>query len=358
MIKRFLFLVIGVLVIQSLFADIPNGYYDAAAGKEGYELKTALHNIIKSGHTAQDYGDLYDAYVIGDTDPDDSYVWDMYSENPNGADPYNYEHYVNNCGNYSSEGDCLNREHLFPQGIFNSASPMKTDYHHVVPSDGKVNGQRNNYPFGEVGSASWTSLNGSKLGTCNYPGYSGTVFEPIDEFKGDIARCMLYFATRYEDKVASWSHTMLNGTSDQVYVDWFISLLIEWHTNDPVDAKDLMRNEAGYDFQGNRNPFIDYPGFVDAIFGSGTNPTGITKRFELSKVKIYPNPAKEEINIENENSQINSISIFNLIGEKVLSQSNLNNTFLTVKVEHLPKGIYFIQVECTNSSFVQKVVLK
>ena len=162
--KQFLLTIIATLFLQSLFAVIPTGYYDSATGN-GYTLKTQLYNIIKSGHVAQDYGDLYDAYVDGDTDPDDGYVWDMYSENPGGTDPYNYEHYVNNCGNYTNEGDCLNREHLFPQGIFNEASPMKTDYHHVVPSDGKVNGMRSSYPFGEVGSASWTSMNGSKKGT-------------------------------------------------------------------------------------------------------------------------------------------------------------------------------------------------
>jgi len=268
--KKTLVTILFIALFYNLFADIPTGYYNNATGS-GYTLKTQLHNIIKTGHTAQGYGDLYDAYVLGDTDPEDGYVWDMYSENPDGADPYNYEHYNNNCGTYSTEGDCLNREHLFPQGIFNEASPMKTDYHHVVPSDGKVNGMRSSYPFGEVGSASWTSLNGSKKGSCSYLGYTGTVFEPIDEFKGDIARCMLYFATRYEDKVASWSHTMLNGTSDQVYADWFISMLVDWHIQDPVDAKDNMRNEAGYDFQGNRNPFIDHPEYVTQIWGGGGN---------------------------------------------------------------------------------------
>src|SRR5690606_39825219 len=88
------------------------------------------------------------------------------------------------CGNYSGEGSCYNREHLIPQSVFNEGSPMKTDGHHVVPTDGYVNGQRSNHPIGKVSSASWTSTNGSKKGTSAVPGYSGTVFEPIDEFKG------------------------------------------------------------------------------------------------------------------------------------------------------------------------------
>ncbi len=248
------------------YAQIPDGYYDNAEGLEGYVLKTALHNIIKSGHNNQGYNALYDAYEEGDTDPNDGYVWDMYSENPTGTDPYNYTHHQNTCGNYSNEGDCYNREHLFPQGIFDSSSPMKSDYHHVVPSDGKVNGLRSNHPFGEVGSANTTTLNGSKSGFCSSPGYSGIVFEPIDEYKGDIARSMLYFATRYEDRVASWSHAMINGTSNQVYSDWFLDVLLAWHAQDPVSEKETVRNDAGYDFQGNRNPFIDHPEWVECIW--------------------------------------------------------------------------------------------
>ncbi|MBI9067957.1 MAG: endonuclease [Salinivirgaceae bacterium] len=269
-IRKQLVAIFFVALSQVIFAqskDIPAGYYDDASGLSGYSLKTALHNIIKSGHSDQGYDALYSAYAIGDNDPDDNYVWDMYSENPEGADPYNFTHFSDKCGNYSNEGDCYNREHLFPQGIFNEASPMKSDYHHVVPSDGKVNGMRGSYPFGETDSPSWTSQNGSKRGSCSYSGYSGIVFEPIDEYKGDIARCMLYFATRYEDKVSSWSHDMINGTSEQVYADWFIEMLIEWHSNDPVSTKDIMRNEAGYDHQGNRNPFIDHPEYVNSIWG-------------------------------------------------------------------------------------------
>ncbi len=255
------------LIVFSQSKSIPTGYYNSAQGLSGYELKTALHLIIKNGHSAQSYDALYNAYHDGDTDPEDGYVWDMYSENPNGPDPYNFTHYTDKCGNYSSEGDCYNREHLFPQGIFNEASPMKTDYFHVVPTDGKVNGIRSSYPFGVTNSPNYTSQNGSKRGPCSASGYSGTIFEPIDEFKGDIARSMLYFATRYQDKVTSWNHDMLNGTSTQVYADWFIDLMVEWHTNDPVSNKETVRNDVGYSFQGNRNPYIDHPEYVNLIWG-------------------------------------------------------------------------------------------
>ncbi|RXP57043.1 T9SS C-terminal target domain-containing protein [Lutibacter sp. HS1-25] len=265
-------LLLCYLISLTTYGQIPSGYYDSATGT-GYTLKSQLNSIISNGHIDNGYTALYTGYQTTDNDSyyeNDGTVLDMYSENPLGNDPYNYNHGSNNCGNYSSESDCYNREHLFPQGIFGSASPMKNDIHHVVPSDGKVNGQRNNYPFGEVTNPTWTSLNGSKLGANSTLGYNGTVFEPIDEFKGDIARCLLYFATRYETQIDSWSHDMINGTKDQVYEDWFITLLVKWHTNDPVSTREIDRNNAAYAYQGNRNPYIDHPEYVNVIWSAFT----------------------------------------------------------------------------------------
>jgi len=265
MIRLFTSFVLSFLFISS-FAQAPAGYYTNAEGKTGYDLKSTLKTIITSGHNDRGYSALYNGYVLGDTDPEDGYVWDMYSENPTGADPYNYSHGQKQCGNYTNEGDCYNREHLMPQSVFSEASPMRNDFFHVVPSDGKVNGQRSNYPFGEVSTATWTSLNGSKLGSNSTSGYSGTVFEPIDEFKGDIARALFYFATRYETQVDGWSHAMLNGTENQVFSTWFLTILLDWHKNDPVSNKEIVRNNAGYTFQGNRNPYVDHPEWVSCIW--------------------------------------------------------------------------------------------
>ena len=197
----------------------------------------------------------------------------MYSENPSGTDPYFYTHGDLQCGNYSGEFDCYNREHIVPQSVFNEGYPMRSDIHFVVPSDGYVNGRRSNYAFGEVSIASWTSQNGSKVGSNTYGSYTGTVFEPIDEFKGDIARMLFYFATRYETQVDSWSHTMFNGTEDQVFADWFLDLLLEWHANDPVNTRETDRNTGAYNYQGNANPFIDHPEWVNSIW----NPTPDTE---------------------------------------------------------------------------------
>ena len=148
---------------------------------------------------------------------------------------------------------------------------MKSDVWHVYPTDGKINGMRSNNPFGEVGSGASSSKNGfSKWGKCVTPGYSGTVFEPNDEYKGDFARTYFYFATRYQSQINNWGGIFISSYPH--IVGWQLNMLLRWHEQDPVSQKELDRNEAVYESrQGNRNPFIDYPELVDLIFGDSRN---------------------------------------------------------------------------------------
>jgi endonuclease I len=254
------------------------GYYNAAAGLSCQALKTALYNITSTGTTVLSYTPgVWNAYQTTDLTRNFAntadIIYDMYSnKGPGIAEPYQFTFGTNQCGNYSGESNCYNREHSMPQSWFNSASPMVSDIHHVVPTDGYVNGQRGNFAFGPVGTATYTSQNGSKKGNCSYPGFSGTVFEPINEFKGDFARMQLYMAVRYENVIASWQNNgnandVLNGTSYQVFDDWYIKMLYDWHQLDPVSAKEIARNNAVYAIQGNRNPFIDSAQFVYKIWG-------------------------------------------------------------------------------------------
>ncbi len=255
----------------------PGAYYSGTEGLSGYALKTALFNII-AGHNNQGYSSLWNFYDSSSRDvyfENDNSILDMYGERPNGADGHVFAAVSNQCGTYSGEGDCYNREHSFPKSWFGGqVEPMHSDVHHIFATDGYVNSKRSNYPFGEVGTASYTSSNGSKLGSASVTlGYTGTVFEPIDEFKGDFARAWFYMATRYQDKVASWqtnttySDAVLNGTSDQVFETWVIAMLLRWNQQDPVSQMELDRNQAAYDYQGNRNPFVDHPEYASAIWG-------------------------------------------------------------------------------------------
>lgn len=264
-----------LLFVTVSIAQIPSGYYATSTGT-GFTLKTQLYNIIK-GHTDPGYNGLYTTYQTSDVDnfyENDGTVLDMYSEKPSSTDPYNYSTTsTQRCGTYSKEGDCYNREHIIPQSTFSSASPMVSDAHFITPTDGKVNGQRSNYPHGTVAAASWTSLNGSKLGSSSVSGYSGTVFEPIDEFKGDIARMYFYFATRYETTVSGYSYLMFNGTSSQVFTTSFLNMLLAWNALDPVSPREIARNNAIYAIQNNRNPYIDHPEYVQSVW----NPTADTQ---------------------------------------------------------------------------------
>ena len=292
-----------LLFVTSLgFAQIPSNYYDSANGLSGFTLKTQLKTITSNGHNDQGYGGLYSGYATTylDNTSESGYENDgtllmYYTENPNGTDAYAFTLGTNQCGNYNSEGDCYNREHIVPQGSFGSASPMKNDIHHVVPSDGYANGKRGSYPFGTVGSATWTSLNGSKVGSSNVSGYSGTVFEPLDEFKGDIARAILYFVTRYENTVDGYtSFDMFNGTENQALEDWALDMLLDWHYNvDPVDQRERDRNDAAYNFQGNANPFVDHPEYANLIW----NPTPDTEAPSNPTNLIASNPTDNTISL-------------------------------------------------------------
>jgi len=259
---------LAILLSFGCFAQAPAGYYNTATGT-GYTLKTQLYNIIK-GHTDRGYAGLWTTYQTSDRDnqnENDNTIFDLYSENQSGADPYNYAYSTGQCGTYAVEGDCYNREHMIPQSVFNSSAPMVSDAHFIPPTDGKVNGMRADYPHGNVASASWTSQNGSKLGTSAVSGYTGTVFEPNAAFKGDIARMYFYFATRYENTVAGYSFSMFNGTSNKVFTTAFREMLLAWHAADPVSSREIARNNAIYARQGNRNPYIDNPNYVNTIWG-------------------------------------------------------------------------------------------
>ena len=251
-------------------------YYDSVGTETGYALKTLLHNLINN-QTPQSYSAIWSFYADHSLDnyyEHDGSILDIYSENPNGADSYNFTKVTNQCGSYSGEGGCYNREHSFPKSWFGGmVEPMATDIHHIFATDGFVNSKRSNYPYGEVGNATFTSNNGSKLGTASASlGYTGVVFEPIDEFKGDVARAYFYMATRYEDVIGSWqkntvySDAVLDGSSTRVFEPWVVNMLLRWSKNDPVSQKEIDRNNAAYIFQGNRNPFIDHPEYIDRIW--------------------------------------------------------------------------------------------
>jgi len=253
---------------------IPTAYYTTINTQRGASLKTVLYNKISAGTISLGYTPgVWNAFNTTDVQPNGK-VWDVYSTLFNQASAYEFTLVTDQDGGSggTSEGQKYNREHSFPQSWFASASPMISDVHHVFATDKFVNSQRGDLPYGTVGTTNWTSSIGAKRGSCNFPGYTNTVFEPIDEYKGDLARAQLYIATRYENAVAGWqsnasADNVLNGTIYPAFDPWHISLLLEWNNLDPISDKEIKRNNAVFALQNNRNPFIDSPQFVQRIWG-------------------------------------------------------------------------------------------
>ena len=254
------------------FAQGPNGsktYYQDADGKSGAALKTAMCGIIYNRKSERTYKQLWTDFEKTDM-RSDGLVWDMYS----GISNFKFGDDQDK-GSHTPEGTAYNREHSFPNSWFGGeVSPMYTDLFHLYPTDGFVNEKRSNYPFGETNSPTYYSEGVfSKLGPCSYPGYTGTVFEPNDLYKGDFARTYFYMVTCYEEKIEDWyeknseSHPTLDGNKYPGLSSWQLSMLMEWAENDQVSAKEKARNLAVVDIQGNRNPFIDYPGLEEYIWG-------------------------------------------------------------------------------------------
>ncbi|NQT97487.1 MAG: endonuclease [Candidatus Marinimicrobia bacterium] len=357
------------LIFSPALADEPAGYYDSAEGLVEAALQQALHDIIDN-HTSVSYTSLWTHFQSTDRKSNGK-VWDMYSDVPGGTPPYEFTFVNDQCGNYSAEGDCYNREHSWPRSWFNDVAPMNTDLFHLYPTDGYVNGRRGNYPYGEVGSTTWTSQNGSKVGSCSYPGYTDTVFEPIDEYKGDIARTYFYMSVRYYNEDSGWvGSPMTNGAQLD---PWALAMLMDWHTADSVSDKELDRNDAVYAIQNNRNPFIDRPYFVDNIWGDpvsidqGNNTiTPTPRKFILNPA--YPNPFNPSttFSVQINQSTEMTISVIDLTGRQVVQLERglftpglhqFNWDGLTADGRAAASGLYFIVVGNDPEYSVRKIAL-
>lgn len=276
----------------ALYAQVPNDsgtYYQAANGKRGAELKSALCSIIYD-RTERTYGDLWTDFQTTDV-REDGKVWDMYS----GITNFTFVVDQDKGSGGNQEGQFYNREHSFPNSWFGGKiQPMYTDLHHMYPTDKLVNNKRGNNPFGETEGETFTSAQGfSKLGRCTYPGYDGIVFEPNDEYKGDFARTYFYMVTCYEEKLPDWYANYnevkptLDGNMYPGFSDWQLEMLMKWATNDPVSQKEIDRNNAVYGIQNNRNPFIDYPGLEQMIWG---NMQDVDFQYDTSDIRQIEEP--------------------------------------------------------------------
>ena len=240
-------------VIVTDEAETPSDdYYKDAIGKEGQALKKALHGII-SDHRKLSYSQVWDALKETDSDPGNPndvilfYSGDSRSKDRNGG----------NVGDW-------NREHVWAKshGDFGTSIGPGTDIHHLRPTDVQVNSARGNLDFDNGGSA---------VKGCDGCYKSTNSWEPPNQVKGDVARMLFYMATRYEagDRVDLELNELLNNGKNPYHGK--LSVLLQWHEQDPVDAFEMNRNNIIHQIQGNRNPFIDHPEWVHSIWAYPTS---------------------------------------------------------------------------------------
>ena len=313
--------------VGSYTTSISSYYSSSSTSYSGTQLLGQLHDLITSTHktytTYDDNGkNLYqqntDQWYDASGNKVSGYLRDFYSgvKWPNA--------WAATAGNTSGG---YNREHVWCQSLSNGlwgTTGGGSDMHHLRPTEVRINSTRNNNLYGTVSSRDSHKVY-SKLGTnTTYAlgGYlSGEVFEPIDSVKGDVARIVFYVYTHYNSYSVSavfGSYASTNGSASSSYFatsklsilnlvsasseSAAFSMLMNWNNSDPVDSMEAKRNEQVAKYQGNRNPFIDYPDLANCCWGSSkwnwaTRSTGSssgsttpTYSVSLNKSSFLPNP--------------------------------------------------------------------
>ena len=342
------FVLIFVIAPFLLLAQLAPGYYNNAEGKKDALLKTALHTIIRP-HTQLEYYSSSTHFRSTDWHPE-GYFWDMYSRERR------------------SSWSNLNREHSMPKSWW-SPQPEYTvaysDLHNLYPSNIEANSAKSNYPLGVVGTVYEFDNGTSKVGPNTYPGYSGAVFEPANEYKGDFARTYMYMVTCYEDYAMNWRSTgtesMLYQNSYPVFKPYAVSILMKWHRDDPVSQKEIDRNNAVHAIQGNRNPYIDYPLLAEFLWGSSKGQLwdakaaggsvidvfSLSYQYDRGALLVRLSPAAEV-----------PYHIYSVDGRELLAGtlSGANSTTISLKGK-VEKGVYLFVTTTTREKHSQLFVI-
>lgn len=260
-IRSFVYILVSCFLAQAVVADIPEGYYAKANGKKKAELKAALHDIIRMA-SVLDYGKGEGA------------TWGGFYVTDRTADNYCIDRYSSNRRQFSVANAApsgMNIEHSFAKSWWVGGESMQAyfDLFNLMPSDSEANSRKSNYAMGEVTQENWT--NGSlKIGKGENVG--NNIWEPEDKWKGDFARTYMYMVTCYADY--TWRSNGLDQLDNNqwpTFNDWTRQLMLEWARQDPVDEIERERNNAVYEIQGNRNPFVDFPNLCEYVWGDSTD---------------------------------------------------------------------------------------
>ncbi|MDA0175945.1 hypothetical protein C7H62_1764 [Mesoflavibacter sp. HG96] len=325
----------------------PAGYYDSIDGLSGAALEQALQDIVADPNVvrAQTYADIIDILQEADQNPENSnQVWLVYTEQ--GRAKLDFQNNASNVAKW-------NREHTFPRSLagYNSIEADDTrdgkdifwatkadslrhgnsDAHALRAADGPENSLRGNQHYGQ------------------YNGPSGT----LGSFKGDVARSVLFLQIRYNGLSVVNGYPSVSGQMGD------LATLLDWHRNDPPDDFEMNRNNVVYEWQFNRNPFIDQPDLVEYIWGTNVGDTWNqnlnTDTFETSSIKLFPNPITDKLYVSGKEQNYN-ISVFSSEGRLVLKQQVANNNYIDLKVA---SGLYLVKIETENNkSLIRKIIKK
>ena len=216
---------VTILPYEGFVITMP--YYYSAQGLTGNALFLELRDVINTGKVFVSYDDA--RYILDDSDAD-----------PNNPGNVILVYLGTSVSGTWDSGATWNREHVWPQSLLNYNNTMTSDLHNLKPSNPNENSSRGNKYYDNVTTSS--------------------TYEPRDEVKGDVARILFYMMTMY-------SVLDLVNTAPSVYEMALLNVLLQWHELDPVDDFERNRNEVIYSYQKNRNPYIDYPEFVELIWG-------------------------------------------------------------------------------------------
>ncbi|MES2863149.1 MAG: endonuclease [Bacteroidota bacterium] len=335
----------------------PAGYYASLEGLSGAALKQALQDIIANPSEVRlhSYADMWDIIRVADTNPLNSgQIWDMYREEPMSK--------IDQQQSSSIVGK-WNREHIFPQSrggfdvalgdyadginIWNSTSAASTidgvsDAHHIRAENGQENSSRNNKNYGMVNSATV---------------YAGPALTQ-GSWHGDVARACFYMAVRFNGlNVVNGDPSEYNGVNPSGNIG-DLATLLTWNVSDKSDDFEMNRNNYVQTWQHNRNPFIDYPLLADYIFGAQFGQpwfaTLASESFEVSEVKVFPNPAAEHIFISGLRGT-SKVEIFSVSGSKVFEKTINEDQMIPIDFE---TGMYFVKISNDDKQIVKKIIVK
>ncbi len=257
-------------------------------------------------------------------------------------------------GNETTGVSPINTEHTVPQSFFGSAEPMRSDIFHLFPTYSNWNTERSNYPFEEISdnrTDKWIYLTNSQnnIPSSNIERYSekenGGMFEPREDHKGDVARAVFYFYTMYPNAAGS-----IHDVGD-------LTTFCNWNAQDPVSQKEIDRNNAIEEYQGNRNPYITLNDLPHKTWGCPTTSTKNVKPFS-GRLSLFPNPTNDILYVQIEDIILKQDAriILQDIEGKILKTQEVRQKYLELDIEGLAQGVYILKFEHQGEVAYRKVV--